>query len=64
MKLTLVMARHKAKLSQSEMAKKLGISTAAYSRYEKYQQYMRVDLAAMFCEVVGVSLDDVIFFNV
>lgn len=60
---TLEMARAKIGLTQEELAKKLGINRNTYAKYEKYKISMRIDMAQKFSSIVGISIDNLIFFN-
>lgn len=61
-KITLKMARAKAKLSQAEIAEKISVSRITYSKYETYEVPMRIDVAVKFCEATHTKLDEVKFF--
>lgn len=61
--ITLEMARAKTGLSQEELAKQLGINRNTYAKYEKYKASMRIDMAQKFSSIVGISIDNLIFFN-
>lgn len=61
--ITLEMARARIGLTQEELAKKLGITRNTYAKYEKYKTSMRIDMAQKFSSIVGISIDNLIFFN-
>lgn len=61
MQLTLKMARAKVGLTKKQMALELGVTRPTYGDYENYNTIMRIDVAQRFCDIVGVSIDDVIF---
>lgn len=61
MKLTLKMARAKVGLTKKQMASELVVTRPTYDDYENYKTIMRIDVAQRFCNIVGVSIDDVIF---
>lgn len=61
--ITLEMARARIGLTQEELAKKLGITRNTYAKYEKYKTSMRIDMAQKFSLIVGISIDNLIFFN-
>lgn len=61
LELTLKMARAKAGYTKKRMASELGVSRPTYDDYENYNTVMRVDLAQRFCDIVDVSIDNVIF---
>lgn len=61
--ITLEMARARIGLTQEELAKKLGITRNTYAKYEKYKASMRIDMAQKFSSIVGISIDNLIFFN-
>ncbi|HEL1678846.1 helix-turn-helix transcriptional regulator [Streptococcus suis] len=55
------MARAKVGLTKKQMALELGVTRPTYDDYENYNTIMRIDVAQRFCDIVGVSIDDVIF---
>lgn len=60
---TLKGARSNARISQREMAEKLGISTNAYNRHENTDEMVfNVEQAFTFSEAVGIPMDDIMFF--
>ncbi|MER0122892.1 helix-turn-helix transcriptional regulator [Streptococcus sp. ZJ93] len=61
MRLTIKMARAKAGFTKLKMASELGVSRPTYDDYENYSTIMRIDVAQRFCDIVGLSIDDVIF---
>lgn len=61
MQLTIKMARAKAGFTKKKMALELGVSRPTYDDYENYLTVMRVDMAQRFCDIVQLSIDDVIF---
>jgi putative transcriptional regulator len=62
-KFTIEQARKHSGLSQKEMAKKLNMSIRTYIDYENYKRSLRIDKAFLFSEIVGISIDDIIFFD-
>ncbi len=62
-KITLEMARVKARLSQEEIANLLGTNRNTYRDYEKYKTPMRIDTAMKFCDITKTSIDRIIFLN-
>ncbi|WP_229311281.1 helix-turn-helix transcriptional regulator [Streptococcus sp. HF-1907] len=63
MQFTIKMARAKVGYTKMQMAKELGVSRPTYDDYENYSTIMRVDMAKHFCDIVGLTIDDVIFSN-
>lgn len=61
LQITLKMARAKAGLTKLKMASELGVTRPTYDDYENYKTIMRVDMAQRFCDIVGLTIDDVIF---
>jgi len=61
-KLTLDQARYMAKITQKDMAKRLGIAESTYIDYEKYRSIFRMDVAYRFANIVGRPLDSIKFF--
>lgn len=61
MKFTLKQARNYAGLTQWQVAKKLGIATITYGKYERGENDMKVKTAEKFSKVVGIKFDDLIF---
>ena len=59
--LTLEGARNNLHLSQSEIAKSLGMSKKTYIDYEKYRKVLRTDKAVRFSELVHQPFDTIIF---
>ena len=57
------MARAKAGLTKKAMAERLGVTRPTYDDYENYKTFMRVDIAQRFCDIVDLSIDNVIFFK-
>ncbi|NQN23885.1 helix-turn-helix transcriptional regulator, partial [Streptococcus suis] len=53
------MARAKVGLTKKQMALELGVTRPTYDDYENYNTIMRIDVAQRFCDIVGVSIDDV-----
>lgn len=61
MQLTIKMARAKTGFTKKRMASELGVTRPTYDDYENYNTVMRIDVAQRFCNIVGLSIDDVIF---
>lgn len=61
MKFTLKQARNYAGLTQEEVAKKLGISTLTYSKYERGKSDISAKQAKKFSKLVGIEMDNLIF---
>lgn len=61
MGMTLKQARVGIGYSQTEMAKRLGISLNTYRRYEANPDRMMIDKALKFCEITGTTPDDIFF---
>ena len=62
-KFTVKQARSLTGYSQEKMAKVLGISKNAYIRKEVGSSKFYVDEAYMFSEIVGLPMQDIIFFK-
>lgn len=62
-KMSLAAARINAGLTQTEMAKKLGVSLPTYCGYERGKSIMRVDKAEMFSDIVKIPQGNIIFFK-
>lgn len=62
-KFDIVSARVKAKLTQEEMAKRLGMSKRTYIKYEKGENFFRIDKAWKFAEICNIPFDHIIFFK-
>lgn len=56
-------ARVQAGLLQSQMAREIGVSSGTYSSIENYNRILNVQEAYLFSEVVGISMDQIIFFG-
>lgn len=63
MKLTLEQARAKHRLTQEEVAKKLGVTRQTYQNYEQYKTAMQIPTGVAFSRIVDVDFDDIIFFR-
>ncbi|MBP3038100.1 helix-turn-helix transcriptional regulator [Bacillaceae bacterium Marseille-Q3522] len=63
MNFTLMQARIMAGLTQKQMAEKLGMSEKTYIEYEKYRKIFRMDVAFKFAKIVGINLENIIFFD-
>ena len=61
-KISIMAARVNAKLTQQEMADKLGINRTSYLKYENGETSMRMDTAAKFSEIVRIPLQYIDFF--
>lgn len=62
-KFTLEQARKHRGLTQEQIAKMLGISKRTYVDYEQYKRAFRIDKAFLFAEIVGIPIDNIIFFD-
>lgn len=62
-KFTLKAARAMVNISQKEMAQRIGVAEMTYHRNENYESGMRIDKAYKFCEVVGLGIDEVLFYK-
>lgn len=63
MKFTMKQAREYAGLSQKEAAKQLNVALATYQGYEWGNVEIRIGLAKKFAKMVGMSLDQLIFYS-
>ena len=59
MKLSLKGARVNAGFKQTEIAEKMGISPATLISWEKGKTEPKPSQLAMFCEIVGVTAEDI-----
>lgn len=62
-KFDMVSARAKAKLTQEQMAKRLGMSKRTYIKYEKGETFLRIDKADKFAKICNIPFDHIIFFK-
>ena len=53
----LILARKKRKVSQDELAKKLGVHAPIIGRYERNEVKPSIEVAANIAQALGVSLD-------
>lgn len=54
-------ARYNSNYKQYEVAELLGVSNGTFGRYENYETIMTVDKALKFCEIVGLSFNNIDF---
>lgn len=54
-------ARSYAGFTQDQIAKKIGIATITYQKYEAGDRKMRVDVAEKFAKSVGIPMGQIIF---
>lgn len=59
-RITMEAARRNARLSQEEMADKMGISRAYYSNIETGKVEAKPVYIYAFCQITGFSTDDII----
>lgn len=62
-KFTLEQARKHRGLTQEQIAKMLGMTKRTYIDYEQYKRAFRIDKAFLFAEIVGIPINNIIFFN-
>lgn len=55
-------SREIAQISESQMAKLIGVSIEKYRRYECYNEEMSVEQAMIFSRRVNIPIDNIIFF--
>nr|DAD71157.1 MAG TPA: helix-turn-helix domain protein [Siphoviridae sp. ctkyH28] len=60
-KITLPVARKIAKLTQAELAKKVGVSTSTVHNWERFKTEPTVSQAKRIGEVCGIPYDKIIF---
>lgn len=58
-KISLAAARVNAKLTQEEMANKLGITRQTYAAWESGKAEMKTAFFIAFCQITGFSVDDI-----
>lgn len=63
MQRTLKEWRHHCEFSQNEMAMKLNISPSTYNIWENNPEEIRPRNALIIARVLGVSIENIIFFN-
>ena len=59
MQITIKAARANVNMTQSEIAEKMGVTVSAVSLWEKDKCDMSARQFAQFCEIVGLSRDDI-----
>lgn len=59
-KITLEAARVNAKLTQAELAKKMGVSRETVFAWENGKREMRAAYLCMFCSITGFDVRDII----
>ncbi|MFT8668840.1 MAG: helix-turn-helix transcriptional regulator [Liquorilactobacillus hordei] len=62
-KFDIASARVKAKLTQEQMSKRLGMSKRTYIKYEKGENFLRIDKAWKLAEICNIPFDRIIFFK-
>jgi DNA-binding XRE family transcriptional regulator len=62
-RISLAAARVNAKLTQEEMANKLGITRQTYAAWESGKTDMRTAYFIAFCQITGFSTDDIFLPN-
>lgn len=62
-KISLAAARVNARLTQREVAKKLGVTTNTIVAWEKSRREPSVTQAKVLAETYGMPFDSIIFFN-
>jgi putative transcriptional regulator len=62
-KFTLEQARKHRGLTQEQIAKMLGMTKRTYIDYEQYKRAFRIDKAFLFAEIVGIPINNIIFFD-
>jgi DNA-binding XRE family transcriptional regulator len=62
-RLTVGAARAQLKLTQREMARKLGVSDTTYRDREKNPDHLSIGEAKKIAELVGCTLDDLQFYE-
>lgn len=60
MRITMKDARINARISQTEIARRLGVTSGAVSQWEKGTSAITARQLERFCEIVGVSIGDII----
>ena len=58
-KISLEAARVNAKLSQAELAQKMGVSRETVRAWEKGKREMKTPYFYVFCSIVGISKDHI-----
>nr|WP_308658277.1 helix-turn-helix transcriptional regulator [uncultured Agathobacter sp.] len=53
-------ARTNAGINQRDMAVKLGITNSTYSNYENVYSEPPVEIILKFCEIIGISFEDLL----
>lgn len=59
-KITLEAARVNTKLTQAEMAEKMGVSRETILNWENGKRRMRAPYLYLFCQITGFHVDDII----
>ena len=59
-KISLEAARVNAKLTQAEIAEKLGVSRSTVIDWEKGNREIRTAYLIAFCQITGFSIDDIL----
>ena len=59
LRISLEAARVNAKLTQEELAEKMGVSRESVRAWEKGTREMKTAYFYMFCDIVGISKDNI-----
>lgn len=59
-KISLEAARVNAKLTQAEIAEKLGVSRSTVIDWEKGNREIKTAYLIAFCQITGFSIDDIL----
>ena len=59
-KITLEAARVNTKLTQAEMAEKMGVSRETIIHWETGKRKMRTAYLCLFCSITGFTTDDIV----
>lgn len=61
MSLTLKAWRRAREISQADMATKLNVCVNTYQNWEKRPETISIENSIKICQILGVSLNDVVF---
>jgi transcriptional regulator with XRE-family HTH domain len=60
----MTLLRKEARISQEDMAEKIGITRSGYSSYEEFRAHPPVKILIRFCDAFGITVDKLVRSNI